>query len=148
MTATQTSLAMTAAERSAFLAEPRTGIVVVARPADAAPLAGPVWYAYTPGGDIVFVTAAHTEKAGLLAAGAAAAFTVHDEAVVPRFVTVDTTATVRPADDATRRRIGIRYLPTEMLDGFIAATPTSGLVTVTLRPVRWRTSDFGKLPGS
>jgi nitroimidazol reductase NimA-like FMN-containing flavoprotein (pyridoxamine 5'-phosphate oxidase superfamily) len=49
------SLAMTPAEREAFLAEVHVAVVTVADDGRG-PLAIPLWYDYQPGGDIILVT--------------------------------------------------------------------------------------------
>lgn len=142
------TLAMAPAEREDFLAGTHVGIVVAAREIGHAPLASPVWYRYDPGGDLEFVTAATSEKAAVLGEAPMVTFLVQDEAAPQRFVAVEGRATVVPgADEDTRRAIAGRYLPAEALDGFIAMTPPEMLVTVRVRPRRWRSSDFGKLAG-
>ena len=55
------SLAMTKAEREAFLAETRVAVISVAEP-DRGPLTIPVWYSYEPGGVVRFVTAGTSKK--------------------------------------------------------------------------------------
>ena len=45
------SLSMTVAERQAFLAEPHIGVISLADP-DRGPLTAPIWYDYTPGGEL------------------------------------------------------------------------------------------------
>ena len=59
------SLAMSRAEREAFLAETHVAVVSVAQPGRG-PLAVPVWYRYEPGGDVRFVTGGRSKKAELI----------------------------------------------------------------------------------
>jgi hypothetical protein len=140
-------LAMAGEERGRFLAAPHVGVVTVARTYGQAPLASPVWYSYEPGGDLLFVTGAATEKASLLAGRPAVTFLVQDEAPPQRFVAVEGVAVIEPgADPDVRRRIAARYLPPDAVDGFVAMTPSEALVTVRVAPTGWRSSDFGKLP--
>src|SRR4029077_6929546 len=51
------SLAMSRAQREEFLAATRVGVVSIAD-GNRGPLAVPVWYRYTPGGTLRFVTGA------------------------------------------------------------------------------------------
>ena len=55
------SLSMSRAEREAFLAATRVGIVSVAEPGRG-PLTVPVWYRYEPGGDLRFATGANSRN--------------------------------------------------------------------------------------
>src|SRR2546428_7918747 len=56
------SLAMTKEEREAFLADTHVAVVSIAN-GERGPLAVPVWYAYTPGGALRFVTGGEARKA-------------------------------------------------------------------------------------
>ena len=56
---------MTKTEREAFLAAPRIGVVSIGR-ANQPPLSAPVWYEYTPGGDLWFLTGPVSAKGKLL----------------------------------------------------------------------------------
>lgn len=59
------SLAMTAAEREAFLADARVGILSVAAEGRG-PVSAPVWYAHEPGGLVRVVTGLGSAKHRLL----------------------------------------------------------------------------------
>lgn len=145
-TTTRSPLGMTPTERHDLLAGEHTGIVVVARAPDRAPLATPVWYDVDEDdGSVVFVTGKHSQKATLIHDGSPISFLVQDENPPQRFVTVEGTASVSVSDDATRRRIAGRYLPDDAIDDFIAMTPSSELVAVTIRPSIWFSTDFAKL---
>ena len=61
------SLAMSRAEREAFLADVHVGVISVTEPGRA-PLALPIWYGYEPGGDVRIVTGERSRKATLLRA--------------------------------------------------------------------------------
>jgi hypothetical protein len=140
-------LAMPADERERFLADVHVGIVAHATsPHGAPPLASPVWYSYEPGGDVVFVTAANSLKALHLANLETATFLVQDEEPPQRFVGVSGPVTVAAgATPTVRRTIARRYLPEDAVDGFLAMTPADALVTVSLTPTTWWSTDFGKL---
>src|SRR6185437_1850363 len=60
------SLAMTPAEREAFLAEVHVAVVTVADDDGRGPLAIPLWYDYQPGGEIVLVTDRNSRKTQLI----------------------------------------------------------------------------------
>jgi hypothetical protein len=141
--------AMLPDERERFLADIHVGIVAHGTPTPGAPLASPVWYAYEPGGAVVFVTAANSLKALHLAALRTATFLVQDENPPQRFVGVSGPTTVTAgASTAVRRRIALRHLPEDSVDAFLAMTPADALVTVSLMPTNWWSTDFGMLAGS
>jgi hypothetical protein len=80
-----------------------------------------VWYSHDPAGHITVVTARTSKKARLLAAAGRATFLVHEDQP-PRHVAADVDVSIEPPDDAVRRRIAERYVPAEMLEGYLAAT--------------------------
>ena len=59
---------MTREEREAFLADVHIGVVSVAD-GERGPLTAPVWYAYEPGGEILFVTGSESLKANVVKSG-------------------------------------------------------------------------------
>jgi nitroimidazol reductase NimA-like FMN-containing flavoprotein (pyridoxamine 5'-phosphate oxidase superfamily) len=138
------TLAMTPAERESFLAEPRVGILAIARPDDAAPLAAPIWYAYE-GGDVLMIVGSDSQKARLLTGAATSSLCVSSEELPYRFVTVGGPTTLEPVEDELRRRIAARYLPAEMVDGYLAYSSGEASLTVRLTPTSWYSNDFNKL---
>lgn len=141
----RSSLAMAPADRERFLMEARIAVVAHTRE-DGAPAVSPVWYVYEPGGAVTFVTGAGTEKARRLRVAPAVTVLVHDEQPPQRFVTVSgTAAVVLGARDHVRRAIAARYLEPPAVDGFLAMTPAEVLVTVSVVPETWRSSDFGRI---
>ena len=91
---------MAPADREAFLAEPRIGVLTIARDGAQPPLASPIWYEYVPGGDVVINVGRGSVKARLATAAGAASLTVQTEQLPYRFVTVGGPLTI----DRRRRR--------------------------------------------
>ena len=146
------SLAMTRAEREAFLAGTHVAIVSIAEDGHG-PLAVPVWYSYEPGGEIRFATAPTSRKAALLRRAARASLCVQTETPPYQYVTVEGPVTVEPAVDFARdiRAMALRYLGERFGAAYLATNypdGTSGEVLVRLRPDRWSTADFRKLGGA
>ena len=139
-----TELTMAAADREAFLAEPRIGVLTIARPSGQPPLASPIWYEYVDG-VVVINVGRDSVKARLAAAQGVASLTVQTEQLPYRFVTVGGPVTVDVADDATRRRIASRYMPADQLDGYLETGDTADMVTLRLTPVTWHSNDFTKV---
>ncbi|REF37940.1 pyridoxamine 5'-phosphate oxidase family protein [Thermasporomyces composti] len=133
-------------ERERFLAEPHIGSLAVARGADRPPLVVPVWYQYTPGGELWVMTGANSVKARLIRA--AGQFSLLVERVEPtiRYVSVEGAVTrTEPATRAHLEEISRRYLPEEKVPGYMAmAEATHGeQVIFYMRPERWFSSDLG-----
>lgn len=139
-----TELTMAPPDRESFLAEPHIGVLTIARPAGHPPLASPIWYEYADG--VVAINVARTSaKARLAQAEGVASLTVQTEQLPYRFVTVGGPVTVDAADDASRRRIASRYMPAEMVEGYLATGDIADMVTLHLTPVTWHSNDYTKV---
>jgi len=135
---------MPPADRESFLAEPHIGVLSIARPKGRPPQASPIWYEFVDG--VVAINVGRSSvKAQLAEAAGAASLTVQTEQLPYRFVTVGGPVAVAAADDATRRRIATRYLPADMVDGYLAGGDAADMVTLRLTPETWHSNDFSKL---
>jgi nitroimidazol reductase NimA-like FMN-containing flavoprotein (pyridoxamine 5'-phosphate oxidase superfamily) len=134
---------MTAAEREAFLAGVRVGILAVDEPGRG-PLAVPVWYQYEDGRIRVGMDA-DSLKARLVRAAGRATFTVQTETAPYQYVSVEGPAVVEPAT-GDNLAVATRYLGPELGAWYAEQNPvTESSVIVTITPERWRTMDYGKL---
>jgi nitroimidazol reductase NimA-like FMN-containing flavoprotein (pyridoxamine 5'-phosphate oxidase superfamily) len=138
---------MTRAEREAFLADVRVGVLSIDEPGRG-PLAVPVWYLYQPGGDIILVTRPEARKAPLLTAGTRVAFLVQSEEMPPKYVSVQgRVVEAMPADVARDLKPVVRkYLGAEVGDAYVDNTRPNGTneIVVHIRPERWYSRDFGR----
>src|SRR5512147_2258363 len=91
------SLAMSRADREAFLADTHVGIVGIAEEGRG-PLAVPVWYRYVPGGDLVFATADTSRKLRLLRRAGRASLCVQTETAPYVYVSVEGPVTFDSVD--------------------------------------------------
>jgi PPOX class probable F420-dependent enzyme len=138
-------LVMSESEREQYLADTHVAVLSIAAAPGRPPLQSPVWYAYDAGGEVVINVGAGSRKAELLAEAGTASLCVQTEQLPYRFVVVSGPVTTGPADDATRRRIAERYLPAEMVDGYLAGSgDVADMMTVRLTPTTWRSNDFTK----
>jgi len=140
------SLAMTRAEREAFLAETHVAVVSIADGARA-PLAVPVWYAYAPGGDVRFVTGGASRKARLIRKAGRLSLCVQTETPPYRYVSIEGPATIGTPDyERDVRPTALRYLGPQMGETYLQATAAehAGAILVTVRPERWLTVAYGK----
>jgi nitroimidazol reductase NimA-like FMN-containing flavoprotein (pyridoxamine 5'-phosphate oxidase superfamily) len=143
------SLAMTRAEREAFLAGVHVGILCLAEEGRG-PLAVPIWYAYEPGGELRFVTEGGSRKGRLLANARRLSLCVQTETPPYKYVSVEgPLLAIEPAQvERDARPLARRYLGRELGDRYIEATGggegRGGSVLVRMRPERWLTVDYAK----
>jgi nitroimidazol reductase NimA-like FMN-containing flavoprotein (pyridoxamine 5'-phosphate oxidase superfamily) len=140
------SLAMSQAEREAFLAGTHVAILAVAEPGRG-PFAVPVWYVYEPGRDVRVVTGGASKKLPLLRSAGRATLCAQEETPPYRYVTVEGPIAIGPPDqERDVRDTALRYLGPQMGEVYLRATAAenAAAVLVTLRPERWMTADFHK----
>src|SRR5262245_44490679 len=82
------SMAMSRAEREAFLAETHVAVISVAH-ATRAPLTIPVWYSYEPGGVVRFVTGGASRKAALIRRSMRLSLCVQTETAPYKYVSIE-----------------------------------------------------------
>src|SRR5262249_10342796 len=91
------SYAMTRAEREAFLAETRVGVLSVSDDGRG-PVIAPVWYHYEPGGMVRVVTGRNSQKGRLLRAAGRMSLCVQTETAPYQYVTVEGRVTLSEPD--------------------------------------------------
>ena len=139
-------MALTREQREQFLAEPHIAALAVDAGEGRAPLVLPIWYQYTPGGDIWIMTGRDSRKHELIRA--AGRFSLLVERIEPtiRYVSVEgPVVDTRPGTIEDLREMSARYLPAEKVDGYVefASKNHGEQVIIRLRPERWVTSDLG-----
>ena len=140
------SLAMTKAEREAFLTGVHVAVVSVEDPGHG-PLTMPVWYRYERGGDVFFTTGANSRKAGLIRAAGRLSLCVQTELAPYQYVTVEGPAVLEDPDwERDSRSIAIRYLGERGGEAYLRSSggDGEGTILVRLRPEHWQTVDYGK----
>jgi nitroimidazol reductase NimA-like FMN-containing flavoprotein (pyridoxamine 5'-phosphate oxidase superfamily) len=146
------SLAMTTAEREAFLAEAHVAVVTVADDDGRGPLAIPLWYDYRPGGEIILVTERDSRKARLIRkAGRVTVCAQLQEPPYYRYASVEgpVTAIEDTVTLEQRRELAHRYLGHEDGDRYIEDTldATGRMCAIHIRPEHWLTRDYTKADG-
>jgi len=134
----------TEAERQDFLAAKHIAVLSVAANDGRPPASVPIWYDYTPGGNIRINTSAGNRKARLIEQAGAITLTVQHEEPPYQYVIVEGTVveTERPAPAEPRETIAIRYLGKEAGREFARGYDHADTVLFTIRPDRWFTADF------
>lgn len=139
-------MALTRAQREQFLAEPHVAALAVDAGEGRAPLALPIWYQYTPGGDIWIMTGRDSRKHELIRAAGRYSLLVDRVEPTLRYVSVEgPVVDTRPGTVEDLREITARYLPAEKVEGYVefASKNHGEQVIIRMRPERWVTSDLG-----
>ncbi|MGD0948848.1 MAG: pyridoxamine 5'-phosphate oxidase family protein [Candidatus Binatia bacterium] len=143
------SLVMSRAEREQFLAAQRVGIVSVVEPGRG-PLTLPIWYAYEPGSDVRLLTGATSRKAALIRQAGRVSLCVQNETPPYQYVSVEGPVTITEPDyERDVRPMAYRYLGEQLGDWYLQATAEErarGTILVRLKPERWLTADYNKMP--
>jgi uncharacterized protein len=136
--------AFTDTERQEFLAAKHVGVLSVAAADGRPPASVPIWYDYTPGGDIRINTGAGTRKATLIERAGAVTLVAQREEPPYQYVVVEGTVveTTKPTPLEVREAIAIRYLGEQGGREFIRSMEGQDSVLFTIRPDRWITADF------
>jgi hypothetical protein len=130
-------------ERQEFLAAKHVAVLSVA--ADGRPPASvPMWYDYTPGGNIRVNTGASSRKAKLIEQAGAITLVVQHEEPPYQYVVVEGTVVdiTKPTPVDVREAVAIRYLGEEGGRAFVKSLEGQESVLFTIRPDRWITADF------
>lgn len=135
---------LTETERQQFLADKHIAVLSVAATDGRPPASVPIWYDYTPGGDILVNTGAGRRKANLIEQAGAVTLVVQREELPYQYVIVEGTVVnaATPAPLQQREAIAVRYLGQEGGRAFAANMDGASSVLFTIRPDRWLTADY------
>jgi uncharacterized protein len=138
----------TDAESQEFLADLHVGVLSVAA-GERPPASVPIWYDYTPGGNIRINTGASRRKARLIEAAGAVTLVVQREELPYQYVVVEGTVVdiAKPAPTDAREAIAIRYLGDDRGREFVRDLE-GDMVLFTIRPDRWFSADYSDDYGS
>lgn len=136
--------AFTETERQEFLAAKHVAVLSIDASDGRPPASAPIWYDYTPGGNIRINTGASTRKARLIEQAGAVTLVVQREEPPYQYVVVEGTLvdTATPAPVDAREAIAIRYLGEEGGRAFVRSLEGQDSVLFTIRPDRWLSADF------
>ncbi|PQM44638.1 hypothetical protein C1Y40_05203 [Mycobacterium talmoniae] len=136
--------AFTETERQQFLADKHVAVLSVAAENGRPPASVPIWYDYTPGGDIRINTGAGNRKAKLIERAGAVTLVVQREELPYQYVIVEGTVVdaASPAPAELREAVAVRYLGEQGGREFARQMDGTASVLFTIRPDRWFTADF------
>lgn len=136
---------MTTTKREHFLADLHVGVISIAEDGRG-PLTVPIWYGYTPGGDLYIWTSKTSRKARVIERAGRFSVCVQTEQPPYQYVSVEGPVTViEPADlERDARPLAHRYLGVEGGDAYIAemANDSEEYIVIRMRPERWLTADY------
>ncbi|MDG2233739.1 MAG: pyridoxamine 5-phosphate oxidase [Ilumatobacter sp.] len=139
-----TEFAMTTEEREVFLAGVHVGVISIERMAGP-PLTVPVWYDYSPGGDVRVIMGRASLKGRLIAAAGRLSLCAQQEELPYKYVSVEGPAAIRSADvDGDLRPMATRYLGEQMGRSYADDSTSEDSVVVSMTPERWFSVDYGK----
>jgi general stress protein 26 len=129
-----------------FLAEPHVGALSVVERPDRAPLTVPIWYHYTPGGELWLRTGPDSRKARAIRSAGRFSLMVQRTEPTVRYVSVEGPVT-RTAPDSRERswEMAARYLPQDKVAGFVEydQTQLGEHIAIYMRPENWVSADLG-----
>ncbi len=138
------STRMTEAEKQAFLADLHVGVLSIARPS-LGPLTVPVWYDYTPGGLLWFLTQPQSRKGKLIEVGSRISLCAQTETAPYKYVSVE--GPVVSIDQATGEGLpmAVRYLGETRGQAYSAASQQEDSRVFRMRPDNWLAVDYAKM---
>lgn len=136
--------AFSESQRQEFLADKHVAVLSVAATEGRPPASVPIWYDYTPGGNIRIMTGASSRKARLIERAGAVTLVVQREEPPYQYVVVEGTIveTTKPAPVDVAEAVAIRYLGEEGGRAFVRSMEGVEEVLFTIRPDRWLSADF------
>ena len=139
------STTMSRAEREAFLADLHVGLLALSREGRG-PLNVPVWYDYTPGGDIWFITDRDSRKGKLMQVGTRVGFCVQTEVAPYQYVSIEgPVVSIAPAlVDAHLKPMAQRYLGLAQGEQYAANSHDGESALIYVRPEQWLSVDYRK----
>lgn len=133
-------------EREQFLAEPHIGALSVVERPDRAPLTVPIWYQYSPGGELWVLTAPGARKTRAIDAAGRFSLMVQRTEPTIRYVSVEgpVVGTGAGSDEASRE-MAERYLRPNRVAEYLEyeRTQLGEHIVVYMRPEHWLSSDLG-----
>jgi hypothetical protein len=139
-------MALSVEEREQFLAEPHIGALSVVERPDRAPLTVPIWYQYSPGGELWVLSAPGSRKSRAIdAAGRFSLMAQRTEPTV-RYVSVEGPVIRTTGGSSERsREMAARYLPPDKVAAFLEyeRTELGEHIAVYMRPEHWLSADLG-----
>ncbi|UXA17362.1 pyridoxamine 5'-phosphate oxidase family protein [Mycobacterium sp. SMC-4] len=135
-------------ERQEFLAEPHVAALSVQSGQQRGPLTVPIWYQYSPGGDLWFITGAGSRKHRLIESAGYLSLMVDRVEPTVRYVAVDgPVLRIEPGTDEQLVEMTRRYLAPDKVEAYLefARREHGESVAVFADPRHWISADLGSV---
>lgn len=139
-------MALSLEERERFLAEPHIGALSVLERPDRAPLTVPIWYQYSPGGELWVLTEPGARKTRAIEAAGRFSLMVQRTEPTIRYVSVDGAVTrTAPGTSERSEEMAARYIPPDKLADYLEyeRTHLGEHIAIYMRPEHWLSADLG-----
>ena len=139
-------MALSAEEREQFVTEPHIGALSVFERSERGPLTVPIWYQYSPGGELWILTEPGARKTRAIEAAGRFSLMVQRTEPTIRYVSVDGPVTRTAPGDAERsREMAERYIPPDKVAEYLEyeRTHLGEHIAVYMRPEHWLSADLG-----
>ncbi|MEU6669156.1 pyridoxamine 5'-phosphate oxidase family protein [Streptomyces sp. NPDC046727] len=133
-------------EREQFLAEPHIGALSVVDRPGRAPLTVPIWYQYTPGGELWVRTGPDSRKARAIRSAGRFSLMVQRTQPTTRYVWVEGPVTrTAPDSDEHTWEMAARYIPEEKVAAYVEfdRNQLAEHFIIYMRPEHWLSADLG-----
>jgi nitroimidazol reductase NimA-like FMN-containing flavoprotein (pyridoxamine 5'-phosphate oxidase superfamily) len=128
---------MTRDEKQEFLAALHVGVLALNQ-AGAGPLTAPVWYDYSPGKQLWFITDSDSRKGALLEVGTRLGLTAQIETPPYSYVSVEgPVSSIAAATTDELIHMATRYLGREQGEAYTQAVGVEKSLTIRVDPERW-----------
>ncbi|WP_252441230.1 pyridoxamine 5'-phosphate oxidase [Pseudonocardia humida] len=136
---------MTEQERQEFLAGVHVGVLAVERPGRA-PLAVPIWYDYTPGGEVLLWIDRGSVKERLLREARRFSLNAQVETPPYKYATAEGPIVAIDGAPTEEQALGIagRYLPADEAAAWVRDNLGDSSLLVRMRPEKWLSTDYAK----
>jgi hypothetical protein len=139
-------MALLIEEREQLLAEPHIGALSVVERPDRAPLIIPIWYQYSPGGELWVLTEPGARKKRAIDAAGRFSLMVQRSQPTTRYVSVEgPVIRTAPGSDERSREMAARYLPPDKVADYLEyeRTQIGELIAIYMQPEHWLSADLG-----
>jgi hypothetical protein len=139
-------MALSLQERERFLAGPHIGALSVVERLDRAPLTVPIWYQYSPGGELWVLTEPGARKTRAIEAAGRFSLMVQRTEPTIRYVSAEGPVTrTAPGSEELSREMAERYIPPDKVADFLAyeRAQLGEHMAVYMRPEHWLSADLG-----
>jgi hypothetical protein len=139
-------MALTVEERERFLAEPHIGALSVVERPDRGPLTVPIWYQYSPGGELWVLTQPGARKTRAIDAAGRFSLMVQRTEPTIRYVSLEgPVIRTAPGSAERSREMAARYIPPDKVDDYVEfeRTQLGEHMAIYLQPEHWLSADLG-----